>query len=487
MTGPEPRWAATVRNFTRETMAIHGIPAVALAVAEGGRESFAVGFGTREYGQSAPVTPDTIFGVASVTKGVTALAIMQLAEVGKLAVDDPVTRYLPAYRTPDAAGARATTIAHFLTHTAGLPPLPARFFALARATAGDPYAAAPPAWVADHAPLDSADDLLAFIGGYDFAPLGAPGARFSYSNEGFALLGAIVERVGGLPYATYVRERILAPLGMERSTFDREALPPGAALATFHVLRDGPHGRRPLPAPQGNYTPLWYAAGGLNSTARDLLRYLELFRTGGTSGGVRLLSEAGIAAMVAPRTAGGAPGAFYGYGLGIVLRYGGTWLVQHGGGSKGIAAHILVAPARDYAAVALTNLAEVPAEQLALAPLNKILDHPLAARVAAHEETTYPSRFLARCVGVYRGGEGQEIAGDLTGGRLVVSIGGQTHPARPVGDDGFVIDGPTGESYLQFLLPDADGPAWAVRSGSRIVPRVAEGDVVAGRGDTARP
>ena len=475
MTGPEPRWAATVRNFTRETMALHGIPGAALAVAEGGQESFAAGFGTRERGQAAAVTPDTIFGVASVTKGFTALAIMQLAEAGRLAIDDPVTRYLPTYRTPDAAGTSATTIAHFLTHTAGLPPLPSRFFALARATAGDPYAASHPAWVGDHAPLDGADDLLAFIAESDFVPLGAPGAYFSYSNEGFALLGAIVERVSGLPYATYVREQILEPLGMSRSTFERDAPAPGAALATFHVLRDTPHGRRAIPAPQGNYTPLWYAAGGLNSTARDLLRYLELFRTGGLSGGVRLLSEAGIAAMVAPRTAGGVPGSFYGYGLNIVLRYGGTWLVGHGGGSKGISSHVLVAPARDYTAVALTNLAEVPADQLALAPLNKLLDLPLASRVAAYTEATYPPSLLARYVGVYRGGEGQEITASLKKDRLTLAIAGQQQTARPVGDDGVVIDTLAGESYLQFLLPDGAGPAWGVRSGSRIVPRTADG------------
>ena len=474
MTGPEPRWAATVRNFTRETMALHGIPATALAVAERGQECFAAGFGIREYGQSAAVTPDTIFGVASVTKGFTALAIMQLAEAGRLAVDDPVTRYLPTYRTPVEAGARATTIAHFLTHTAGLPPLPSRFFALARATAGDSFAASPPAWVAAHAPLDSAADLLDYIAGYDFAPLGPPGEQFSYSNEGFALLGAIVERVSGLPYATYVRERILEPLGMSRSTFDRAVLAPGAALATFHVLRETPHGRRPVPAPQGNYTPLWHAAGGLNSTVRDLLRYLELFRTGGLSGGVRLLSEAGIAAMVAPRTRGGVPGAFYGYGLGIVLRYHGTWLVQHGGGSKGISSHILVAPARDYTAVALTNLADVPADRLALAPLNKILERPLADQPAVYAETTYPRSFLERCLGTYRGGEGQEVIASFKRDRLSVRVAGQTLAARPVGDDGFVIGTLSGDAYLQFLLPDAGGPAWGVRSGSRIVPRAAD-------------
>lgn len=185
-------WAPRVRGFVGGLLVQHDIPGLALAAARDGAEIYAEGFGVREAGGADAATPETIFGVASVTKGVTALAIMQLAEAGTLAVDDPVARYLPAYRTPDPGAARATTLHHLLTHTAGLPPLPSRFFALARATAGDPHAAPKPAWVADHPPLDSADDLLAYIAGLDFAPLGPPGARFSYSNEGFALLGAIV-------------------------------------------------------------------------------------------------------------------------------------------------------------------------------------------------------------------------------------------------------------------------------------------------------
>ena len=200
----EDSWAA-MRGFTRETMAKHAIPAVALAVAEEGTEVFAEGFGVREVGAGGEITPDSIFGVASVTKGFTALAIMQLAEAGKLSVDDLVVRYLPGYRTPDAMGTSATTIHHFLTHTAGLPPLASRFFALARAATDDPFAAPRPAWIAEHAPLDTADDLLAYIAGLDFAPLGAPGECFSYCNEGFALLGAIVERVSGQHYVEYVR------------------------------------------------------------------------------------------------------------------------------------------------------------------------------------------------------------------------------------------------------------------------------------------
>ncbi len=465
-------WAA-VRDYTRETMAQRAIPAVALAVADADREVFAEGFGVREVGASGEITPDTLFGVASVTKGFTALAIMQLAEAGNLAVDDPVIRYLPAYRTPDAAGTRATTIHHFLTHTAGLPPLASRFFALARAAADDPFAAPRPAWIPDHPPLDSADDLLAYIAELDFVPLGASGEYFSYCNEGFALLGAIVERVSGQTYADYVQINIFEPLGMTRSTFDRRPLTDRVDVAALHIAREVDGQRAVLAAPQPSYVPLWYPAGGLNTTARELLRYLELYRTGGVSGDSRLLSAAGIARMVTPHTAGGGPGTGYGYGLAVRQDYHGVKLIQHGGGSKGIASHVLVAPERGYTAAALTNLAEMPADRLALAPLNQSLGLALDTPFVEYGAATYSSAQLARYAGNYRGGEGTLLVASVQDGQLVVRFGDQEFAARPAGDDGFVLALPSGESYARFLLAK-QGVAWGVALGSRILPRYAK-------------
>jgi CubicO group peptidase (beta-lactamase class C family) len=467
----EPIWAADVRDFVRGLLARQEVPGLALAAARAGQEIYAEGFGLREVGGADPITPDTIFGVASVTKGFTALAIMQLAEAGRLAVDDPVTRYLPAYRTPDPAAARATTLHHFLTHTAGLPPLPSRFFALARAAAGDPFAAAKPAWVADHAPLDNADDLLAYIADLDFTPLGPPGAHFSYCNEGFALLGAIVERVSGQRYAAYVQEHILDPLGMTRSTFDGAALASMPDVATLHVARATDGRREVVAAPQRTYVPLWYPAGGLNTTVRDLLRYLEIYRTGGVSVGARLLSAAGIARMTTAHNPGGSPRAAYGYGLGVTHDYHGVTIIQHGGGSKGIAAQVIVAPEAGYTAAAIANLAEQPTDRAALAPLNRLLDLPAAANLAEYGDATYPVEQLRRYVGTYRGGEGQHVVVALDDNGLTLTTPSGQPAARPVGDHGFVLTTPAGEMYTRFLLENG-GPAWAVALGSRIVPRV---------------
>ena len=453
----EPTWAGEVRDFVRGLMARQDVPGLAVAAARDGEEIYAEGFGLREVGGADPITPDTIFGVASVTKGFTALAIMQLAEAGKLAVDDPVVRYLPAYRTPDPDAARATTLHHFLTHTAGLPPLPSRFFALARAAAGDPFAATKPDWVADHAPLDSADDLLRYIAGLDFALLGPPGAQYSYCNEGFALLGAIVERTSGQPYAEYVQEHILDPLGMTRSTFDGAALADLSDVATLHVAREEGGQRIVVAAPQRTYVPLWYPAGGLNTTVRDLLRYLEIYRTGGTSGGVSLLSAAGIARMTAPHTPGGSPRADYGYGLGVNRDYHGMTVIQHGGGSKGIAAQVIVAPEAGYTGAAIANLAEVPADRAALAPLNCLLGLPADTKLAEYGTATYPPEQLRRYAGTYRGGEGQHLVATLEDDELTWSLSGKELRARPVGDHGFVLTIPgRGDVYPS---PGAGGRA----------------------------
>src|SRR4051794_5068225 len=212
-------WDGEVRAFAEGVRRKHRAPGMAVAVALDGAEVYAEGSGEREIGTGAPVTPDTVFGVASVTKSFTALAIMQLAEAGKLAVDDPVTRYLPEFRTPDPAATRAITLHHFLTHSAGFPPLPSRFFAFARSAEGDPAAGGKPAWAADHPPIDTYEDLMDYLAAGGYEMLGPPGAQFSYCNEGFALLGAIVERVSGEGYEVYVHRHILEPAGMEQSGY----------------------------------------------------------------------------------------------------------------------------------------------------------------------------------------------------------------------------------------------------------------------------
>ncbi|MGI8857778.1 MAG: serine hydrolase domain-containing protein [Thermomicrobiales bacterium] len=468
-----PAWAAEVQAFTRGMMGAHDVPGLAVAVARHGAEVYAEGFGTREVGTDAPVTPDTVFGVASVTKSFTALAIMQLHEAGTLSVDDPVTRYLPEFRTPDPAATRAITLHHFLTHTSGLPPLPSRFFAFARSMEGDPAAGSKPTWSADHAPIDTYEDLMDYLAEGGYALLGPPGAQFSYCNEGFALLGAIIERVSGEGYEPYVQRHILDSAGMTRSTYDVEMLRTFGTfgnVVTFHATRQTDGKREIYAAPNWLYSSVWSPAGGLNSTVRDLLRYLEIYRTGGMTSDARLLSAAGIARMTTPFAPRSSPGSSYGYGLGVIPDYHGLKLIKHGGGRKGISAEVIAVPATGFTGAAIANLAGVPVATVTLAALNRTRDLPVDATIEEYEDVPCPVDLLPHYTGTYRGGEGQQITVSAEDGALVYAFEGQRIAVRPVGEHAFVLATETGEVYTRFLIADG-APATAVTMGSRIVPR----------------
>src|SRR5215207_10469764 len=115
----EPTWAPRYEDFAAGLIERSGIPAAAVALAQDGQVVYERGFGHRDAARSRPVTPDTRFGLGSVTKSFPCLAIIQLAEAGTLSVDDPVTRWLPEFRFPrpeDAAQATQVTVHHFMTH-----------------------------------------------------------------------------------------------------------------------------------------------------------------------------------------------------------------------------------------------------------------------------------------------------------------------------------------------------------------------------------
>lgn len=473
-----PAWAPDFDAWAHPKMAVTDAPGLAAAFARDGSEVYARGYGERDVDRNLPVTPDTVFGVASVTKSFTAVAIMQLQEAGKLSVHDPVTRYLPELRTPDPEHTRAVTIHHFLTHSSGLPPLPSRWFAFVR-----DLTPADLAWLAPHlaeyiphpfpahTPIDSSEALMDFIAACPFRLLGPPGARFSYGNEGFALLGAIVERVSGRPYPDYVQAHILAPTGMTRSTFDVDtALALGDTARPYAaVTEDG--GRRIAPVEPWMRSRVWDPAGGLFSTTRDLLHYLEVYRTGGTVHGERLLSEASVQQMTAPHIVQHRPGASYGYGLGVHTDFHGATLIEHGGGRRSIAADVAAIPQRGITAAVLCNMAETPVEAVITGGLNALLGLPVATPRLTHGDHTCPPAQLAAYAGTYRSGEGGllTVTTDTTSLLIAFERDGQPLPARPVAEHAFLVTPPKGEDrYLRFV---PDGDAYALAFGSRLIHR----------------
>jgi CubicO group peptidase (beta-lactamase class C family) len=467
---PAPAWGPDLERFCAETMAEHKIPGLSLGVAQDGEPVYARGFGQRDREAELPARPETVYGIASCTKSFTAVAIMQLQEAGRLSVHDPVLRHLPEFRTPDPEATRRITLHHLLTHTGGLPPLPSRALALARASARDPDAQ--PADRGGEGPIDTFEQLMDYIARCPFELLGPPGALFSYCNDGYALLGAVVERASGQPYADYVRDRILAPAGMARTTFSVAAVESDPEATVIYASRGTGEAREVFRSPAWEAGPVWDPPGGLKSTVLDLLRYLEIYRTGGRVGGARILSPESVAAMTAQHVVMAAaghppfpPGAGYGYGLSVRRRPDGVTLVGHGGGRKGVSAHILVAPAQGVTGAVLSNLAGVPAAQILEAAMDGQLGLPVPGEPFRAPAHACPPERLRAYAGEYRSGEGARIVVSVEEGSLLVETQGERLPARPVAEDAFVVREGREQAFLRFLPR-------AVTFGSRIVPKL---------------
>ncbi|HVI72053.1 MAG TPA: serine hydrolase domain-containing protein, partial [Pyrinomonadaceae bacterium] len=178
-------------------------PGAVLGVIIDGELAWVKAAGVRETTNNSPVTPETIFRIASMTKSFTAMSILKLRDEGKLSLEDPVSRYIPevanlSYPTNDSP---VLTIRHLLTHSEGFPednPWGDRQLAQTDKTMRE--------WIRAGIPFSS-----------------SPGTTFEYSNYGFAMLGQIVAKASGRPYEEYVRENILKPLGMNASTFEMSA------------------------------------------------------------------------------------------------------------------------------------------------------------------------------------------------------------------------------------------------------------------------
>ena len=292
------------------------------------------------------VTPDTVFRIASMTKSVTALAILKLRDEGKLSLDDEIGRLVPElqdleYPTRDSP---KLTIRHLLTHSEGFPednPWGDRQLARDQQTMS--------AWMRAGIPFST-----------------VPGTAFEYSNYGFAILGQIVERVSKQPYDRYVIERILRPLGMRDSTFEGAGIPADRIAHGFRWA-DGAWKAEPELA-HGTFG----AMGGLWTSTRDLARYVAFHmdawppRDAVETGPVRRSSvrEMQQAARWTPARASRAAVdrplelsvAAYGYGLRISQTCRFAHVVSHGGGLPGYGSLMMWLPEYGVGLIGMANV-----------------------------------------------------------------------------------------------------------------------------------
>lgn len=337
-----------LETFVLERMAKSKLSAVSMALIEGDQIVWSRGFGLRDRAKGLPATPQTNYNIGSVTKSFTCVAIMQLQERGLLSIEDPVDKYLDLYLKPFGEQIR---IRHLMSHTSGLPAT-AYLENLLRYHHG----------ATDKLlPLGSLQDMLTFLNGAEDWVESRPGERWFYFNEGYVLLGAIIERLTGRPYADYIREEILLPLGMTRSFHQKSLADQDSEMAVpYAVEADGRHVAKVYPWGQAE------PDGGLISNVEDLARYVQFY----LKNGAPLLNSDSVTLMAQPwvrtpnQTAAGEPVGHYGLGLSLTNLLGNP-LVGHTGLMYVATAAMRFLPGLNLGAVVMANGSGYPLVNIA--------------------------------------------------------------------------------------------------------------------------
>ena len=294
-------------------------PGATVIVVKDGTTVFRKAYGLADIARKVPLTPETSLRLGSITKQFTAVGILLLAEEGKLSVQDDITKYLPGYPTHG----KKISIEHLLTHTSGIVSYTGKPGYVETMARDMPVSAM----------IDSfKNDPLEFD----------PGSRYKYNNSGYFLLGAIIEKVSGQPYAKFLEQRIFLPLQMHQTAYEGHERGAGPR-ALGHSPQDTHFGpSQPLSMTQP------YAAGALVSSVDDLARWDAALSSG------KLLKEASWKQATTPyRLSTGKPNT-YGYGWDIDKLQGAP-MVAHGGAINGFNTFALRLPADQVYVAVLSN------------------------------------------------------------------------------------------------------------------------------------
>ena len=353
-----------ITRLARTFFETEQIPGGALVIVHEGQTVLAEGFGLRDVARNAPVTADTIFGIASLTKSFTSLALLLLEAQGQLSLDDDVRRYLPDFQYPGLDD--DVTLRHLASHTSGMPSLPGLSYALRPSQKGDPGERFLRTYPEALPPLTTYPELLAFLASRSEPCIAKPGTYMSYNNDGYALLGAVIEVVSGLTYEEFVTQRILTLLGMTRSTFDVTTAQQSGNVTTLYA--QDPQGNV-FASPQWEEAPAHLATGFLKSTSRDLGRYLQYLLTPQATP----LAHTDLVQQLTQPLAWCGPNTHYGMGLMIQTNYQGVTLIRHAGGLKGVSSYLGFVPEQKLGIAVLSNVEDKPVSRLWRMTLNNVL------------------------------------------------------------------------------------------------------------------
>lgn len=442
----DPDVAASARLFSawlENHIAYRGLPGVVVGVVHDQQLVWSGAFGHADTGRKLPMTTDTKFRMASHTKMLTAIAIMQLREQGKLRLDDPVIGHLPWFKVqPAGADDGPIIVEQLLSHSSGV-----------QREASDHWSSLDFPTSAELKTLTS-DRQSAF----------APSVRWKYSNLAYAVAGMLVEKASGEGFADYATANILQPLGMASSSFDRNV--PDLATPYGRRLPDGTREVYPFVDARG-----MVAATGLTSTLGDMAHFVSAQFRRGPRGGNQILSSGSWREMHRVRSV--EENWATGTGLGFaVQRIKDRSYVGHGGGYPGYTTQTLIQLDDKVGVVVLTNTQDSDPGDIArqaMAAFGPGIAKASGARASgdsAAQRLAFDAAW-ARFQGVYRG-RSNDTAVVLMNGRLVLLLSSapQVDSAlklEPLGDGRFRLEAPAGGVPVGEVVRFEEVPGKPVR------------------------
>ena len=330
--------------WMRAQLAAWQVPGAAVAVVHHGEVVLAEGYGLRDVDAGLPVTADTLFAIGSATKSFTATVLATLADDGKLDWDEPVRTYLPEFRLFDEMASARATPRDLVSHRTGLPRHEMVWY-------GSPLS------------RQELVDRLRWL-----EPTAGLRETFQYQNLMFMTAGYLAGRIAGSDWETLVRERILEPLGMDDTVLSIEAMIAADDYARgYRKTDEDSDGVTEIEAMLFRHVEAIGPAGSIDSTARDMARWVEMQLGHGEVDGTRVASATVLAELHRPLMVVSEgdlaaifnqpemPYLFYGMGW-FVQPYRGHEMIHHGGNIDGFSVQVAFLPKDDLGIVVLTNL-----------------------------------------------------------------------------------------------------------------------------------
>lgn len=421
-------------DFVQAEMEHKRIPALALALTDGDQVVWARGFGEARPG--VPADADTLFRVGSVSKLFTDIAVVARHEADELDLDGEVSEVLPGFQPADVPKAGGVTLRRLMAHRAGLvrePPV-------------------------GHYFDDTDPSLAATVESLNGVPfVFPPGTRQKYSNAGIAVVGRVLEHAAGTAFAEAVTDEVLAPLGLESSSFSLAAAPAERVAHATMWSYDG----REFPAPD---FPLGMApAGSMVTSVRDLGRFLTLMAEGELPGVLNPDALAEMWRVQFPEDPGDPEPSGFGLGFFVGALEGpdaagettSHRIVRHGGAIYGYSTELAFLPEAGLGVVAVSNVdfTNAVVSRIAELALRGALGLRSGIEVSFPRSEPLPDGLAARLHGVYRAEDGAGLRVLARGGRAELEIGSATLELRASGTPGVLI----ADSRLSF------GPEIALR------------------------